>query len=119
MLMQNQMTEKFKLFAGIVEKFVEHNFIEKEQRDENFRKLAMAFETFMKDNPLRQGFRDVRRQSAEGAGKISIKVKKLENFKGELPHYQSALASGVDVRAQLEQPIELASGQRVLIPTGL
>lgn len=32
--------------------------------------------------------------------KVNVKVKTLENFKGELPQYQSAGASGFDVRAQ-------------------
>lgn len=50
---------------------------------------------------------------------IPVQVKKLENFKGELPKYQTSLASGLDVRAQLEQAIEVAPGQRVLVPTGL
>lgn len=50
---------------------------------------------------------------------VPVQVKKLENFKGELPKYQTSLASGLDVRAQLEQAIEVAPGQRVLVPTGL
>ncbi|MEK6556238.1 MAG: dUTP diphosphatase [Bdellovibrionota bacterium] len=50
---------------------------------------------------------------------VTVQVKKLENFKGELPKYQTSLASGLDVRAQLENPIEVAVGQRVLVPTGL
>lgn len=133
--MQGQMTEKLKMFATIVEKFVEHNLIEKEQRDENLRKLAIAFETFVKDSPLRQSFRNMQNVATEKmtdiasglanagttatASNVNVKVKKLENFKGELPRYQSVLASGLDVRAQLDQPIELAPGQRVLVPTGL
>ncbi len=51
--------------------------------------------------------------------KISVQVKKLENFKGELPKYQSQWASGVDVRAQLPTTISLAPGARTLVPTGL
>lgn len=115
--MQSPMAEKFKLFAGIVEKFVENNLIEKEQRDENLRKLAMAFQAFVKENPLRQGFTALNMNGP--ATKPVVKIKKLENFKGELPRYQSTLASGMDVRAQLDQPIELAPGQRALVPTGL
>ncbi|RME17862.1 MAG: dUTP diphosphatase [Bdellovibrio sp.] len=48
-----------------------------------------------------------------------VKVKKLSHFKGELPAYQSPLASGFDLRAQLEKPVTLEAGQRALIPTGL
>lgn len=50
---------------------------------------------------------------------IQVNVKRLSHFKGELPRYQSALASGLDVRAQLETEIILQPGQRTLVPTGL
>ncbi len=51
--------------------------------------------------------------------KIPLKILKLKNFKGELPAYQSALASGFDVRAQLDQPMTLKVGERAMIATGL
>lgn len=51
--------------------------------------------------------------------KITVKVKKLENFKGELPQYESAGASGFDLRACLTAPVKLEPGKRALIPTGL
>jgi len=52
--------------------------------------------------------------------KVTVKIKTLENFKGELPAYQSTGASGVDVRAQLEGgTVTLQPGQRAMIPTGL
>ena len=51
--------------------------------------------------------------------KISVKVKKLEGFKGELPAYDTENASGFDLRAQLAESIRLEPGQRVMIPTGL
>ena len=51
--------------------------------------------------------------------KLNVKIKRLENFKGELPAYQSAGASGFDVRAQLAGPVILNPGERVMIPTGL
>lgn len=50
---------------------------------------------------------------------IDIKVKKWPHFKGDLPAYQSAGASGFDVRACLEAPIVLKPGERALVPTGL
>lgn len=50
---------------------------------------------------------------------ITVKVKRWPHFKGELPAYQSKLASGFDVRAQLETPMTLAVGDRALVPTGL
>ncbi len=50
---------------------------------------------------------------------LIVKIKKLENFKGEIPQYQSTGASGVDVRAQLSAPMTLKPGERAMIPTGL
>lgn len=53
--------------------------------------------------------------------KAPIKVKKLANFCGELPAYQTAGSSGFDIRAQLPDSIsvKLQPGERALIPTGL
>lgn len=51
--------------------------------------------------------------------KLSVKIKKLENFHGDLPQYQSPGASGFDVRAQLSSPVVLNPGERAMIPTGL
>ena len=51
--------------------------------------------------------------------KIDVEVKKLRHFKGELPSYETNLASGMDVRAQLERTINVEPGQRVVLPTGL
>ena len=48
-----------------------------------------------------------------------VKVKTLENFKGELPKYQSRLAAGFDVRAQLDSKMVVKPGERALIPTGM
>lgn len=50
---------------------------------------------------------------------IKMKIRKLANFKGELPKYQSAGASGFDVRAQMDTPMTLKPGERALVPTGL
>lgn len=50
---------------------------------------------------------------------VAVKIKKLENFKGELPQYQSAGASGFDVRAQLTEAVVVQPNERVMIPTGL
>lgn len=51
--------------------------------------------------------------------KLLVKIKTLENFKGELPQYQSHGASGFDVRAQLGSPLTLKPGERAMVPTGL
>lgn len=53
---------------------------------------------------------------------LTIQLKPLDNFGDlELPHYATALAAGADLRAALpvDAPIDLAPGQRKLIPTGL
>ena len=62
-------------------------------------------------------------QRAENRGgfikKIRLEVKRLENFKGELPRYESEFASGFDVRAQLPDKLILKPGERALVATGL
>jgi dUTP pyrophosphatase len=51
--------------------------------------------------------------------KLPVKIKKWAHYKGDLPAYQSAGASGFDVRAQLEGDVVVKPGHRVLIPTAL
>lgn len=48
-----------------------------------------------------------------------VLVKKLPHFRGELPQYQTALASGCDVQAMINSPLRLERGERVAVPTGL
>jgi dUTP pyrophosphatase len=51
---------------------------------------------------------------------MKMKIKTWPHFQGELPAYQSAGASGFDVRAQLQGlPLTLKKGERALVPTGL
>jgi dUTP pyrophosphatase len=50
---------------------------------------------------------------------VGVKVHCLSHFKGELPRYETSGASGLDVRASLDQSVIVEPGQRVLIPTGL
>lgn len=51
--------------------------------------------------------------------KKRVLVKKLAHFKGELPAYETAHASGFDLRAQFPYPLTLNPGERALVPTGL
>ena len=111
--MEPTISQRIKFAAQMVEKFVENNLVEKEQREENMRKLSLAFEGFLKDNPLSQSL------LKNNLRRVNVKVKKLDNFKGDLPTYQSRLASGFDVRAQLAEDIVLGPRQRALVPTGL
>ncbi|MDZ4676169.1 MAG: dUTP diphosphatase [Oligoflexia bacterium] len=48
-----------------------------------------------------------------------IKIKKLGNFVGKIPGYQSEEASGADVCAALQTAVILEPGKRVLVSTGL
>jgi dUTP pyrophosphatase len=50
---------------------------------------------------------------------VPLQIMKLSHFRGELPKYETNLASGFDVRAQLDQNVVLKPGERALIPTGL
>ena len=51
---------------------------------------------------------------------ITLKVKKLPHFRGELPSYQSIWASGFDIRVQMESSqLTVKPLERVLVPTGL
>lgn len=50
---------------------------------------------------------------------VPVKVKTWPHFKGSLPKYESLGASGLDVRAQLSEPVVIQPNERVLIPTGL
>ena len=132
--METKFADKIRTMAQVVEKFVEHNLVEKEHRDENLKKLANAFESFVKESPLKNSFSRMTAESSmstQGDASVStspnafalkqipVLVKKLENFKGELPKYQTSLASGLDVRAQVNEDVVLQPGQRVLVPTGL
>ncbi len=56
---------------------------------------------------------------SESIEQVAVKVKKLPHFKGELPIYQTRHASGFDIRAQLNENVNIRPGHRLLIPTGL
>src|SRR5215210_1979338 len=46
-------------------------------------------------------------------------VKIINRSKHELPSYGTAAAAGMDLRADMEQPVTLKSLERAMIPTGL
>ena len=46
-------------------------------------------------------------------------VKVINRAKHPLPSYRTLLAAGMEIRANLEEPIVLKPLQRVLVPTGL
>ena len=44
---------------------------------------------------------------------------KIKSESGIIPAYETAGSAGMDIRAYLEEPLELLPGQRALIPTGI
>lgn len=48
-----------------------------------------------------------------------MKVEIINKSKHSLPAYATALSAGMDLRANLDEPVELLPLQRALIPTGL
>ena len=48
-----------------------------------------------------------------------MNIQVINKSKHPLPTYATPLSAGMDVRANLEQPVTLAPMQRALIPTGL
>jgi dUTP pyrophosphatase len=48
-----------------------------------------------------------------------MKVKVVNRSKHPLPRYSTGFSAGMDLRANLDEPIILDPGKRVLVPTGL
>lgn len=48
-----------------------------------------------------------------------MQVKVINKSNNELPAYQTQSAAGLDLRANLDEPINLKPMQRILVPTGL
>lgn len=48
-----------------------------------------------------------------------MKVKVINQSKHDLPRYETALSAGMDVRANLDEPIVLKPLARAMVPTGL
>jgi len=48
-----------------------------------------------------------------------MKIKIINQSGNPLPHYETPQSAGMDVRANLNEPIQLKPMQRALIPTGL
>jgi len=50
---------------------------------------------------------------------MKIAIQRLPSGKGlPLPHYATSGAAGADLHAAIDEPMELQSGERALIPTG-
>lgn len=48
-----------------------------------------------------------------------MNIKVVNRSKHELPHYATELSAGLDLRANLDAPVELKPLERTLVPTGL
>ena len=48
-----------------------------------------------------------------------IDIKIINTLSHDLPHYQTALSAGMDLRANNPEPIELGPLERAIIPTGI
>ena len=48
-----------------------------------------------------------------------MKVQIINRSKHQLPDYATDLSAGMDLRANIDEPIELQPLQRILVPTGL
>ncbi len=48
-----------------------------------------------------------------------MKINIVSNSKHPLPSYETALSAGMDLRANIDEPILLKSMERILVPTGL
>ena len=112
----SNINDKVKDFMGRVEgvtsilgAYIESNLKDKEKLDKTLKSLIQSIEGLVKDGIQRTAINK----------KVRLKIKTLEHFKGDLPKYESSGASGIDVRAQLEEMITLQPGERSLIPTAL
>jgi dUTP pyrophosphatase len=50
---------------------------------------------------------------------MAVQIKVINKSNNELPHYATAGAAGMDIRANIEEAIVLTPMQRMLIPTGI
>lgn len=103
----SDLSESLESVVDSVGRYVENAVKDSEMKPQALVRLVDAFEAFARE--IRGG----------GVGIVPVKVKKLTHFEGELPSYQSDLASGFDIRAQLTEKVTLQHGERFLVPTGL
>ena len=104
--LKKSMQDIAKTFGALVEE----KLGERSQLEEQVRGVAKVAEKMVTD---------AIRARTSAVGKVTLRFKKLEHFRGDLPSYATAGASGLDVRARLDATVSLAPGERALIPTGL
>lgn len=113
---KSNINDKVKDFVGRVEgvtsilgAYIESNLKDKDKLDKTLKSVLQSVENLVKDGVQRTAIHK----------KVRLKVKTLEHFKGDLPKYESTGASGIDVRAQLDEKLTLQPGSRALISTAL
>ena len=48
-----------------------------------------------------------------------MKVQIINKSKHEIPSYETSLSAGMDIRANIEEPITLKPLERIIVKTGL
>lgn len=112
--MKNQWSEKLQNLGekvGQLSQALGQKVSELGPLDEQLKVFMDQVEVFVK--------KQVQKASIHTLQSYPVKVKLLPHFSGPLPSYESDWASGFDVRAQLEQELVLAPGERHLVPTGM
>jgi dUTP pyrophosphatase len=97
-------------FVKNIESLVERSLGDRSQIEEQLRTMAKTLE---------KSVTDVVWNKKSTFERATVRVQKLDHFKGDLPQYQTPHSAGFDVRAQLAQSLILKPGERVLVPTGL
>ncbi len=105
--------------ARTVTAVVEEKLGERSQMEEQVRGLVRQVEKTVADALNKRTGGAAGNAQMGTPAPVTLKFKKLPHFKGHLPTYQTEGASGLDVRACLDEPISLSPGERHLIPTGL
>ncbi|MEZ4872325.1 MAG: dUTP diphosphatase [Bdellovibrionales bacterium] len=100
--------------ANILGAYVESSLKDKGQLDQQFKSVAKGIEDY-----VAQAVAEKLQDTVKVTKSVKLKVKTLPHFKGELPEYQTTLAAGFDVCAQIDEAITLVPGHRELIPTGM
>ncbi len=109
-----EITSRFEGVATMLGAYIESSIKENPIVDKQLKGFLQSIEGFVKETV------SDKLSEIQSERKLIVKIKTLENFKGDLPVYETEFASGIDVRAQLENgEITLKPGERQLIPTGL
>lgn len=104
----SQFKRSMQEIARTVGALVEEKLGERSQLEEQVRGVARQVEKVVSETLWNRG-----------PNTLQMRFKRLPNFRGELPAYATAGASGMDVRACIDDAVTLAPGQRAAVPTGL